>query len=613
MAKKFLVGACIFIMASFCLSEFEIHRIPRISFVDGEVRILDPGTSDWSLVDINLPLEENDRLRLEDASLLEMEMDDGSTIRFRGPSEWTPVHLLEKSVHFNLNQGTIGLSLTRDKLYSIQFQSQRIVFIKAGHYRVDHIDNRLSLSVYSGKALLDGNVRETVSGGQTVLLVPDGTLTRSEALPQDTFFQWCQARDARYNSRKATRYLPDSGLRYGVMDLDIHGSWRYMASMGYCWSPFNAGLDWSPYQNGYWRYSNNWGWTWVSYDPWGWLPFHYGRWMFHNHYGWMWTPGPCIDLFTWSPAVVRFGASNGYLGWIPLAPGDEYLPYSVLHQQAEILTASAILNISPGNLGLWDRKAPVTENDFSEHGMERLGNARLPNAISIRKNDNLGRKPRPSDHRGDASIIAEPARLARRMFGDAVPADVALQVRTISKPEVDPLDPSLNESSWRGRADMGGVGSENNGSPDGSDRDRARLRLNVSPVPAHSPASGSRNRPGRSSFLPDLDGMAVASRSRTRGVELSRVPMANSHREAERSSRNLRPTSARQLLGPALPYINGRQSGRGGTWFGDNRDFYYSGPTGSSGGILISGSGSSPTGGASTGSSRTTGKTTERK
>ena len=79
------------------------------------------------------------------------------------------------------------------------------------------------------------------------------------------------------------------------------------------------------------------GWTWVSYDPWGWAPYHYGRW-FRASYGWGWVPGPIYGRYGYRPALVGFfgygggvgigvGFGFGNLGWVALAPFERFSPW----------------------------------------------------------------------------------------------------------------------------------------------------------------------------------------------------------------------------------------------------------------------------------------------
>ena len=95
-------------------------------------------------------------------------------------------------------------------------------------------------------------------------------------------------------------------------ELAPYGHWR-TCSYGDCWAPAVA-AGWQPYSNGEWIYTD-YGWTWVSYDPWGGDPFHYGSWTWVAGDGWVWVPGTI-----WSPAWVTWCYSDAFIGWAPLPP-----------------------------------------------------------------------------------------------------------------------------------------------------------------------------------------------------------------------------------------------------------------------------------------------------
>lgn len=97
-----------------------------------------------------------------------------------------------------------------------------------------------------------------------------------------------------------------------------YGNWVSTPDYGYVWSPTDVGPDWEPYTNGYWVWTD-YGWTWVSYEPWGWAPFHYGRWVYTDYYGWVWIPGT-----VWAPAWVTWYESPDYIGWAPLPPDERF-------------------------------------------------------------------------------------------------------------------------------------------------------------------------------------------------------------------------------------------------------------------------------------------------
>ena len=103
-------------------------------------------------------------------------------------------------------------------------------------------------------------------------------------------------------------------LSYFHDELAPYGRWVDVPSYGSCWSPYDVSDDWRPYYDGSWAYTD-YGWTWVSAEPYGWATYHYGRWVFDDYYGWVWIPDT-----TWGPAWVSWQYNDAYCGWAPLPP-----------------------------------------------------------------------------------------------------------------------------------------------------------------------------------------------------------------------------------------------------------------------------------------------------
>jgi hypothetical protein len=61
------------------------------------------------------------------------------------------------------------------------------------------------------------------------------------------------------------------------------------------------------------------GWLWVSDDPWGDVPYRYGRWVFDPRDGWLWVPG-----YVWGPSWVVWRSGGGNIGWFPMPPDNYY-------------------------------------------------------------------------------------------------------------------------------------------------------------------------------------------------------------------------------------------------------------------------------------------------
>ena len=103
-------------------------------------------------------------------------------------------------------------------------------------------------------------------------------------------------------------------VSYFYENLAPDGEWFHDASLGWCWTPYDMSVEWRPYSDGHWEYTD-YGWSWVSNERWGWATYHYGRWFFDDSYGWAWVPGT-----EWAPAWVAWRYGDDWIGWAPLPP-----------------------------------------------------------------------------------------------------------------------------------------------------------------------------------------------------------------------------------------------------------------------------------------------------
>lgn len=96
------------------------------------------------------------------------------------------------------------------------------------------------------------------------------------------------------------------------------GRWIDDPTWGWCWTPLDVSPYWRPYEDGSWA-DTDYGWTWISNEPWGWATYHYGRWTFDPAYGWLWVPDT-----VWGPAWVAWRSDADWIGWAPLPPGARW-------------------------------------------------------------------------------------------------------------------------------------------------------------------------------------------------------------------------------------------------------------------------------------------------
>ncbi|HEX9303449.1 MAG TPA: DUF6600 domain-containing protein [Thermoanaerobaculia bacterium] len=101
-------------------------------------------------------------------------------------------------------------------------------------------------------------------------------------------------------------------ISYFHESLAPYGRWVVSEPYGEVWVPSRISSGWDPYWNGEWIWTD-YGWTWVSYDPWGDIPYHYGTWVWVDN-GWAWEPGT-----VWAPAWVTWAWTDDYIGWAPVS------------------------------------------------------------------------------------------------------------------------------------------------------------------------------------------------------------------------------------------------------------------------------------------------------
>jgi hypothetical protein len=109
-----------------------------------------------------------------------------------------------------------------------------------------------------------------------------------------------------------TASFGDVGFFYN--SLRPYGEWIQLDAGFYAWRPMQLRAGWRPYLYGRWAWTD-YGWYWVSSEPYGWAVFHYGRWYYDDYYGWIWIPDR-----VWGPAWVEWRYNDDYLGWAPLPP-----------------------------------------------------------------------------------------------------------------------------------------------------------------------------------------------------------------------------------------------------------------------------------------------------
>ena len=352
------VGVALWMRNDRTASAEELPNAARIQRVEGDVAINNidataTANDQWIAATDNQPFSVGDRIYTRDNSRASIAFTGRNYARLNPNTSLDVLSLTDDRTQLALRDGSAVFDvgyLDDGDLFEVATPYGAVDFQQPGLYNVGIDNGQVLISVLSGLAQVVGlGGSGQISKGELLTLA--GTTAADVLLSQidgrdagylvDDYYgyQYPQYYDGRYRDYNA--YLSDPyyfdpyrrnvSYQYansyipGLYELDYYGDWRNLDGYGYAWSP-RVDHGWMPYQAGYWYTDYPYGPTWVSSEPWGYAPYHYGRWAFVGD-RWYWVPESTNVTPVYSPAMVAFiPFGDNQIGWVPLGPGDVYVP-----------------------------------------------------------------------------------------------------------------------------------------------------------------------------------------------------------------------------------------------------------------------------------------------
>ena len=353
------VGVAMWMKHERTASAEALPNAARIQRVEGEVALNNTNAASaendqWIPATENQPFSVGDRIYTRDKSRASLAFTGRNFARLNQNTSLDVLTLNDTRTQLALRDGSAMFDvgyLNSGDLFEVATPYGAVDFQQPGLYNVGISNGQVLVSVLSGLAQVVGlGGSGQISKGELLTLV--GTTAADAVLSQldgrdagylvDDYYgyQYPRYYDGRY--RDYNTYLSDPyyfdpyrrnvSYQYvnsyipGLYDLDYYGDWRNVDGYGNCWAP-RVDAGWSPYQTGYWYTDYPYGPTWVSTEPWGYAPYHYGRWAFVGD-RWYWVPDSISTTPIYSPALVSFiPFAQNEIGWVPLGPGDVYVPH----------------------------------------------------------------------------------------------------------------------------------------------------------------------------------------------------------------------------------------------------------------------------------------------
>jgi len=346
----------------------------RLDRVDGSVGIAraedEDKELDWTEASVNTPITVGDRIYARDYANASIALTGHNYVRLNPATSLDVLALDDRRTQFALRSGSalfdVG-ALDADDLYEVATPCGAVDFKEPGLYQVGMDGGNAIISVLNGLAQVVGQDGSGyISKGQVFTLEGATAQALASTLAADTAgeivddyyrYRYPKVYNGRYRSYDAYLAEPSyydsyrSSVSYqylpvdipGLYDLDDYGDWVEVNDYGYCWAP-RVSAGWAPFRSGYWDLDDRWGPSWVSSESWGWAPYHYGRWTFVNQ-RWFWVPTDVRTRVVYYPAPVAFIPFADQIAWVPLGPGEVYVPRYYDNYRPQYLASAEVVRL----------------------------------------------------------------------------------------------------------------------------------------------------------------------------------------------------------------------------------------------------------------------------
>ena len=301
-------------------------RIVRLSDVQGAAQINKNSGLGFENAFLNLPITQGSQLRTKENGRIEIEFEDGSTLRLTPNTavEFSTLGLDDAGKRISVVNLTEGrayinwLGKSGDR-FTLNFAREKVELGPPAHFRVAASSDKSEVASFRNDVEVIAPAG-TVSVGKKKMVAFDADgedqATVAKNLTEDPYDDWDKQAieyHEQYSKNNSTPY------GYGYSDLNYYGAYNSVPGYGSLWQPYFTGVGWDPFMDGAWSWYPGFGFMFASAYPWGWMPFYYGSWVYAPGFGWGWQPG---GWGGWS-GVPRFTGAPPIHFHVPVVPAGD--------------------------------------------------------------------------------------------------------------------------------------------------------------------------------------------------------------------------------------------------------------------------------------------------
>ncbi|MDM7921969.1 MAG: FecR family protein [Pyrinomonadaceae bacterium] len=237
-----------------------------MNFIEGDVIRVD-AVGKTSRIIKGDTIEVGERVTTGQNGKAEILLNPGSYIRLGSNStfQFKTTDLEDLQLSLSSGQAVLEVFADDDFVVTVDTPGSKFEIIKTGIYTVASADGRSTISVWKGRALVNGNEAEPVKGGREATVSGENSaVAKFDRDERDSLEEWSKARSKEL--AKSTTSLKRRDLRGSLLSAYRGGMWDMYSSFGlwvydprfghHCFLPFGYGWS-SPY--GYYYGMGIWG------------------------------------------------------------------------------------------------------------------------------------------------------------------------------------------------------------------------------------------------------------------------------------------------------------------------------------------------------------------